>query len=132
MTPQPPTPAAPLRLSALGHTWLIDLDGVVCPHNGHLRGDETLLPGVREFWATIPVGDCVVLLSARGVEHQAAALALLAAAGLRVDHALFGLPFGERILINDAKPSGLLTALAVNVVRDAGLEGIALEVSPDL
>ena len=127
-----PLPTASLLLSALGHTWLIDLDGVVCPHNGHLRGDESLLAGVREFWAAIPAGDCVVLLSARGSEHRSAALALLAAEGLRVDHALFGLPHGERILINDAKPSGLRTALAVNVVRDVGLEGIAFEVSPDL
>ncbi len=126
------TEPARLRLSPLGHTWLIDVDGVICPHNGHQRGDETLLPGVREFWATIPAGDRIVLLSARGEAHQAAALALMAAQGLRVDHALFGLPTGERILINDAKPSGLVTALAVNVARDAGLADLVVEVSPAL
>ena len=49
-----------------------------------------------------------------------------------MDHTLFGLPAGERVLINDTKPSGLSTALAVNVVRDAGLANIAIEVSPDL
>ena len=124
--------APPLRLSTLAHTWLIDLDGVVCPHNGHLRGDDTLLPGVRELWAQIPATDCIVLLSARGPEHRAAALALMAAEGLRVDQALFGLPTGERILINDAKPGGLLTALALNLARDQGLGDIAVELSPDL
>ena len=122
----------PLRLSTLPHTWLIDVDGVIVPHNGHLRGAETLLPGVRELWATIPAGDHIVLLSARGEEHRAATLALMAAQGLRVDHTLFGLPAGERILINDTKPGGLRTALAVNVVRDAGLADLVVELSPDL
>jgi hypothetical protein len=122
----------PLRLSTLPHTWLFDLDGVIVPHNGHLRGDESLLPGVRALWATIPAGDCIVVLSARGEEHGAAALALMAAQGLRVDRALFGLPVGERILINDAKPGGLLTALAVNLERDTGLGEVTIEVSPDL
>ncbi len=125
-------PLAPLRLSPLGHTWLIDVDGVICPHNGYLRGDDTLLPGVREFWARIPPSDRIVLLSARDEVDRAATLALMAAEGLRVDHALFGLPTGERILINDAKPSGLVTALAVNVARDAGLTDLVVEVSPDL
>lgn len=123
---------APLRLSTLPHTWLIDLDGVIMPHNGHLRGDESLLPGARELWAAIPAGDCVVVMSARGEEHAAAALALMESAGLRVDRALFGLPVGERILINDAKPGGLLTALAVNLERDKGLGSVALELSADL
>jgi len=121
-----------LRLSTLSHTWLIDMDGVVCPHNGHLRGDQGLLPGVRELWASIPTTDRIVLLSARGAEHEAATLALMAAEGLRVDHALFGLPVGERILINDIKPGGLLTAVAVNLIRDEGLGGVVVESSADL
>jgi hypothetical protein len=122
----------PLRLSTLDHTWLIDMDGVVCRHNGHLRGAETLLPGVREFWAQIPAGDRIVLLSARSEALVAPSLAFMEAEGLRVDHAIFGLPVGERVLINDAKPGGLQTALAVNVVRDEGLGDVALKVSPDL
>ncbi len=122
----------PVILSALPHTWLVDLDGVVCPHNGHLRGDDSLLPGAEAFWAAIPDGDAIILLSARAETYKAAALALLAAHGLRVDQALFGLPTGERILINDAKPSGLVTAVAVNLARDEGLGGVTVEVSPDL
>ncbi|WP_304170629.1 hypothetical protein [Phenylobacterium aquaticum] len=122
----------PLRLSPLAHTWMIDLDGVVFPHNGHLRGDHSLLPGVRELWAAIPADDRIILMSARGLEHQATTLAVMAAEGLRVDHALFGLPAGERILINDAKPSGLITAHAINLARDAGPGEVVVEVSPDL
>lgn len=121
-----------VTLSPLAHTWLIDLDGCIAPHNGHLTGPDTLLPGVREFWATIPADDRIVLLSARAERHRDAALAFMAAEGLRVDHALFGLPTGERVLINDAKPSGLPTAHAINVTRDGGLGHVAVEVSPDL
>ena len=47
---------------------------------------------------------------------------------IRFDQIIYDLPFGERILINDAKPSGLKTAYSVNTVRDAG---ISLEVRID-
>jgi hypothetical protein len=113
-----------LSLSILGHTWLIDLDGTVFKHNGHLQGADELLPGVREFWAALPAGDTVVVMSAREERYRTTTLASLAAAGLRYDHALFDLPHGERIVINDTKPRGLQTALAVNLSRDAGLGGL--------
>jgi hypothetical protein len=35
-----------------------------------------------------------------------------------------GLPVGPRVVINDIKPSGLQTAIAVNLVRNTGLVGI--------
>jgi hypothetical protein len=130
--PAPSPNPTVLRLSGLGHTWLIDVDGVILSHNGHLHGDDRLLPGAHELWASIPESDCIVVLSARGEEHRAPTLAFLDAQGLRVDRALFGLPFGERVLINDMKPSGLKTALAVNLVRDAGLSGLAVEIAPEL
>jgi hypothetical protein len=45
--------------------------------------------------------------------------------GIRYDKVLFEMPKGEGILLNDTKPSGLKTAFAINVARDAGLEGMA-------
>lgn len=118
-------------LSPLPHTWLVDVDGTIVVHNGHKRGGDALLPGVREFWAEIPDEDVIVLLSARTEVETAATLAFLAGEGLRWDRVLFGLPAGERILINDAKPSGLTTALAVDLPRDAGLSGVAVTVDPE-
>ena len=114
-----------LSLSTLGHTWLIDLDGTVFRHNSRLEGADVLLPGVREFWAALPPGDTVIVMSARQQQYRAATLAALDAHGLRYDHALFDLPHGERILLNDTKPRGLQTAIAVNLARDAGLAGLA-------
>lgn len=121
-----------LVLSALPHVWLIDVDGTILKHNGHKMGGDELLPGVRDFWASIPEGDVIVLLSARTHDEMSATLAFLRAAGLRYDHSLFGLPTGERVLINDAKPSGLRTAVAVTVPRDQGLAGLALHLDLQL
>lgn len=39
----------------------------------------------------------------------------------RYGHLLMGLPVGERIVINDTKPGGLETAVALNVPRDRGI-----------
>jgi len=110
-----------LRISSLAHLWLIDVDGTMLKHNGHKMGGDELLPGVRSFWASIPEDDVIILLSARTHEEMPATLAFLDAQGIRYDHALFGMPKGERIVINDGKPGGLSTAVAVNVKRDEGL-----------
>lgn len=110
-----------LVLSSLPHTWLIDIDGTILKHNGHKMGGDELLPGVRDFWSAIPKSDVIILLSARTHEEMPATLAFLDAEGIRYDHALFGMPKGERIVINDEKPGALSTAVAVNVKRDEGL-----------
>ena len=45
-------------------------------------------------------------------------LDFLAEQGIRYDEILFHMPMGERILVNDRKPSGLDMAVAVNIDRD--------------
>jgi hypothetical protein len=119
------------NLSSLPHTWLMDVDGTVFKHNSHLDGQDQFLPGVMEFWQNIPEEDVIVLLSARTEDARESTLASFRRFGLRYDHALFGLPFGERILVNDCKPRGLATAIAVNLPRDAGLAGIKFSLEQD-
>ena len=121
-----------LPLSRLPHTWFIDLDGTVLAHNGHLSGKERLLPGVHAFWSSIPAEDQIFLLSARKEFEKEASLRFIRDCGLRFNHALFGLPTGERVLINDRKPSGLPTAFAVNVERDGGMAHLEVSVDPSL
>ena len=121
-----------LTLSTLPKTWIFDLDGLLVPHNGHLRGGDRLLPGVSAFWAGLPREDRVVLLTARGSEHVDRIAAFFAGEGLRLDHIVPGCPTGERILFNDAKPSGLRMAHAVNLPRDAGLAEISVQIDPAL
>ncbi len=111
-----------ITLSALPHTWILDVDGTLCVHNGHLHGGDQLLPGVKEFFAGLPKKDMVVLITSRKEEHAAALESFLGAHGIRFDHIIYGSPMGERILVNDDKPSGLRTAYAVSKPRDAALE----------
>ncbi|MBB6252952.1 hypothetical protein [Nitrospirillum iridis] len=114
-----------LELSPLPKTWLVDIDGTLFRHNGHLTGTDIPLPGAASFMQAIPATDRIVLMTARSSAHEAATRAALLAAGIRFDLILFDLPAGERILINDAKPSGLQTAHAVTIPRDGGLPAFA-------
>jgi hypothetical protein len=113
--------AFPLILSGLPKVWIVDLDGVVFRHNAYLGGNDEVLDGATRFWEQITSDDIVVVMTGRSESERSRTLGLLADLGLRVDHALFGLPKGERVVINDTKPSGLRTAYAVNLPRDEGL-----------
>ena len=113
-------------LSSLPHTWIIDLDGTVLKHNGHKEDGDALLEGVREFWERIPPEDVVIFMSAREQIYADHTIGFLRRNGIRYDHIIFGMPKGERILINDMKPSGLITAYAVNVERNGGLDRLSL------
>jgi hypothetical protein len=110
-----------LALSPLGHTWFLDLDGTLVKHNGHLTDDgDTLLPGALALLAGIPADDLVVIVTSRAEIHRVATEVFLAENGIRYDHIIFGAPVGERIVVNDAKPSGLRTAVSVSLDRDQG------------
>ena len=101
-------------------------------HNGHLRGEDVLLPGVREFWQQIPDTDVVILLTSRSEAQGGVTRAALQRFGLRYDRVIFGLPFGERVLINDEKPSGLKTAYGINLPRDVGLVNLTFSIDSSL
>ncbi|EHL04235.1 hypothetical protein HMPREF0322_05155 [Desulfitobacterium hafniense DP7] len=106
-------------VSSLNKTWIFDLDGTVVKHNGHkIDGHDTLLMGAKEFFSDLPDGDMIVFITSRSLEYKAETEQFLTEAGIRFDAVLYGAPYGERILVNDTKPSGLPTAIAVNTVRD--------------
>lgn len=121
-----------MKISTLGHTWLLDIDGTILEHNGYISGKERLLPGVKEFWNNIPEKDFIILLTARPQEYWQQTLNFIKDQGLRFDHAIFNLPTGERILINDMKPSGLDTAIGINLERNIGLSNIKIDFDENL
>jgi FMN phosphatase YigB (HAD superfamily) len=122
-----------ITVSTLPKTWLFDIDGTLLAHNGHLAGDDRTLSGTRAFFdAHVGPDDAVILLTAREEAHRAITEKTLREAGIRFDVIHFGLPKGERICVNDAKPKGLRTALAINLDRDAGLGTIEVEVDASL
>ena len=117
-----------LSLSSLGHTWLLDLDGTIVKHNGYMvDGYDTFLDGALEFLNSIPEEDMVVFITSRKDEYREMTEKFLRDNGIRYNHIIFNAPYGERILVNDRKPSGLNTAITVLMERDR-FEGIEVEV----
>lgn len=108
-----------IELSPLGKTWVLDLDGTLVKHNGYkLDGFDTLLPGAKGFLANITPEDMVIIVTSRKEEVREQTLSFLRENHIRYDHIIWNAPYGERIVVNDRKPSGLKTAVAVNVERD--------------
>jgi phosphoglycolate phosphatase-like HAD superfamily hydrolase len=108
-----------LTLSTLGHTWLLDLDGTIVKHNGYkIDGQDSLLDGAKEFLESIPEGDKIIFLTSRKTEYKEQTEGFLKENSIRYDEILFDLPYGERVLLNDKKESGLVTGIAVNKERD--------------
>lgn len=107
-----------LVLSPLPHTWIFDVDGTICVHNGYKNGEDIILGGVKELFAQIPEEDMIILLTSRKSEEKDNLMKFMKDNGLRYNHIIFDAPMGERILVNDDKPSGLKCAYAVNKNRD--------------
>ena len=108
-----------LILSSLGHTWLLDLDGTIVKHNGYkIDGQDTFLDGAEAFLRSLPMQDKIIFLTSREEKLKEQTESLLKEHGIRFDGILYGMPYGERILFNDCKPSGLKTGIAVNMKRD--------------
>lgn len=100
-------------------TWILDLDGTLVVHDGpFVMGKDKFLPGAKEFLDRIPQKDMIILLTARADYEKPHTMKFLKENHVRYDHIIFNAGQGERILINDNKPDGLATAIAVNTTRD--------------
>lgn len=121
-----------VEVSKLNHTWIFDLDGVLTIHNSHLTGEDQVLHGVKDFWNQIPIDDFIIIMSAREESYRSSIIDFLNINNLRFNVLILGLPFGERILFNDRKPSGMRTALAINVDRNVGLSNIYIKINEQL
>ena len=108
-----------LVLSTLPKTWIFDIDGTIVKHNGYkLDGYDTVLPGVNEYFASIPAEDYILIITSRTNEYKEQTIEFLKKNNIRYDNILFNMPMGERVLVNDRKPSGLDMSVAINIDRD--------------
>lgn len=108
-----------IKVSALAKTWLLDIDGTIVKHNGYkIDGRDSFLPGAKEFLQSIPDEDMIIFITARTDEFKQMTIDFLQSNGIRYDQIIFNAPYGERILVNDRKPSGLNVSIAVNTERD--------------
>ena len=108
-----------IKVSSLGKTWILDLDGTIVRHNGYLiDGKDSFLEGAEAFLRKIPETDMVIFLTSRTEKEKELTEDFLQENHIRYDSIIYNAPFGERILINDRKPSGLTTSLAFCPNRD--------------
>ena len=121
-----------LRLSPLAHTWFLDFDGTLVEHNGYKTGEDKFLAGAKEFLQSIPKEDYVLITTAREKEAREKTEAFLKKHNIRYNEILFEMPMGERILINDDKPSGLKCAYAINPKRNQCVENLEIVIDEAL
>ena len=121
-----------LEMSSLPKTWILDLDGTLVKHNGYkIDGKDSLLPGAKELLSQIRDEDYVIIVTSRKLEYKELTESFLQENNIRYDHIIFEAPYGERILINDNKPSGLKMAYAIDLERDS-IESIQIKENVDL
>ena len=109
----------PIVLSTLPKTWILDLDGTILKHNGYkLDGKDTLIDTAVDYIRKIPEEDFILILTSRTDEYKDMTISFLNENDIRYNEILFNVPMGERIVINDRKPSGINMTLAVNIDRN--------------
>ena len=121
-----------LKLSTLNKTWILDLDGTLVEHNGYKTAYDRFLPGAKEFLQSIPENDFVLIMTAREKEAKVKTEKFLKENNIRYNLILFEMPMGERILLNDNKPSGLKCAYALNPKRNEGLKNLNIIIDENL
>lgn len=108
-----------IKVSSLPKTWILDIDGTIVKHNGYkIDGQDMLLDGAKEFLDNIPAQDMIIFITSRTEEFREETQTFLKANNIRFNHIIYGAPYGERVLINDKKTSGLPMAIAINTDRD--------------
>jgi len=115
------------ELDLLPKTIICDIDGCILQHMGSLYKMQTdppiLLNGVKEkFDEWDKKAYKIVLLTGRKESMREITEKQLRSHGLFWDVLVMGATRGQRVLINDLKPSSDgPTACAVNLIRDEGL-----------
>ena len=121
-----------VEMSALPKTWILDLDGTILKHNGYkIDGEDSLLPGACELLSQIREEDFVIIVTSRELQYKEQTEAFLKKENIRYNHIIYEAPYGERILINDNKPSGLQMSYAFATKRDE-VADVQIKINEDL
>ena len=118
------------EMPAKRKTILMDIDGTIFYHKDNLyhmaKDVPVLLDGTIEKLLEWRVKEYhIVLTTARPEGCRASTVEQLEKMLVSFyDQLVMGLPAGPRVLINDIKPDGTLTAEGINLVRNEGIYGV--------
>lgn len=105
----------------MDRTWFIDFDGTLVLQKSHLSDKDYILPRVLDFFKnTVKENDFVIITTAREEHHKRRIEYFLSKHDIKYNLVICGLPTGPRIVVNDKKPDGSLTAFSFNLDRDEG------------
>ncbi len=111
-----------ITLSPLRKSWFIDLDGTVLVHNKDVsKFDDQVIEKSLEFLSSIRE-DFIVFTTSRESKYKTKTEDFLEKNNIKYDAIIYDLPYGERLIINDNKPSGLVTAYSISVERNKGID----------
>jgi FMN phosphatase YigB (HAD superfamily) len=110
-------------------TIFIDIDGTILKHHQNLNkmtSDEPeLIEGTIEKFLWWRKKEYYIVITTARVEGlRQVTQKQLTDVGLFYDQMIMGLPNGPRVLINDKKPEGTISAVAYCIERDGGIKDI--------
>jgi hydroxymethylpyrimidine pyrophosphatase-like HAD family hydrolase len=113
-------------------TIFCDIDGTLVKHSIPSQASlpshkMELLPGTIEKlseWDSL--GYTIILVTGRKESLRSVTEKQLSEVGIFYDKLIMGIGSGERILINDKKPNGTITAHSINLKRNHGLTEIKI------
>ena len=117
------------NLSDIPKTIFCDIDGTLVLHDGSfhpsLTSRMTPISGtVDKLREWCYKGYTIILTTGRKECLRLQTIGQLRDAGIPYDQLIMNVGRGVRVLINDRKPSGEDTAIAINLDRDSGIEKI--------
>lgn len=107
-----------------------DIDGTLCKHeNLNIIANSNyklqILPGtIDKFLEWNKKGYLIILTTGRKESLRKATIKQLENAGIFYDKLIMGIGSGKRILINDKKDNGQISAECYNIERNAGIKEI--------
>jgi len=113
-------------------TIFCDIDGTLIEHSvpwecSTPEYEMKLLPGtINKLAEWDRKGYNIILTTGRRESLRKITEEQLSKLGIFYDYLLMGIGGGERILINDMKPNGMITATAINIDRNQGINHLKI------
>ena len=113
-------------------TLFLDIDGTLVKHeNPHVTSlpshKMTVLDGtIDKLLEWNKKGYIIILTTGRRESNREILEKQLRDAGIFYDQLVMGVGRGTRIIVNDIKPDGMMTAESFNLIRDGGIKNLQI------